>query len=92
VGVTRLGLRDRGGNRRDVLGGRAAAAADDLRPFLPPRPRQPPVLGRPDMLIESPEWADHVAEIRIDPQGQLGEVAQPPDHPGNVVDRQAVDQ
>ncbi len=44
------------------------------------------------MLVESPARADHVAEVRVDTEGQLGEVAKPPDHPRDVLDRQAVDE
>src|SRR5207245_9851611 len=92
AGMARLGLRHRGGHRPNVLRGGAAAAADTLGAFRRPRLRQTAILGRSDVLVESPPGADHVAKIRVDAEGQLGEVAKPPDHPRDVVDRQAVDE
>ena len=80
----------RGG--RDVLGAHAAAPADDLRPLRAPAQRHLGVLLAADAGREAPAPVAVVAEVRIDAQGHVGEVAQVGDHPGDVVGRNAVDE
>ena len=75
-----------------MLGRDAAAAADDLRALLAPLERERGVRLGVDPLVEAPEVAREVAEVRVDAERQLGEVAQPADHAGHVIDGQAVDQ
>ena len=75
-----------------MLRRRPAAAADDLRALGAPAERELRVLGRPDVVVEAPLGAGEVPEVRVDAERQLGEVAQPRQHPGHVVDREAVDQ
>ena len=78
--------------RGDVLGRDAAAAADDLRALLAPLERERRVRLRVDPLVEAPEVAREVTEVRIDAERQLREVAEPADHAGHVIDGQAVDE
>ena len=70
-------------------------------------PQQPPMICAPsarqcdaisansvavDGPVEAPAVGRVVAEVRIDAERQVGEVAQPREHPGHVVGRQAVDE
>ena len=82
--------RARGGG--DVLRGDAAAPADDLRALVAPLEREPRVRLRIDPVVEAPQPARQVAEVRVDAERHVGEVAQPAHHPGYVVDGEAVDQ
>ena len=50
------------------------------------------VLVAVDGAVEAPAVGRVVAEVRIDAERQVGEVAQPREHPGHVVGRQAVDE
>jgi len=79
-------------NRGDVLGPRAAAAADDLRALGPPVRRHLGELPAVDGAVEAPAVGRVVAEVRIDAERQVREVPQPREHPGHVVGRQAVDE
>ena len=79
-------------HRGDVRGRRAAAASDDLGALLAPACRELRVLPRPDALVESPAPVGEVAEVRVDAEREIGEVAEPGQHPGDVVRRQAVDE
>ena len=71
-------------------------------------PQQPPMICAPSArqcerharaysspstrCVEAPAVGRVVAEVRIDAERQVGEVAQPREHPGHVVGRQAVDE
>ena len=68
-----------------------AAAADQLRSLLAPFAREFRVLGAADAAIERPPGFRVVAEVRIDAEGQVGEVPQPGQHSCDVVGRDAVD-
>ena len=61
-------------------------------PSLSPLERQVGIGARVDPLVEPPEPTREVAEVRIDAERQVGEVAQPAHHPGHMVDGEAVDQ
>ena len=87
-----LGLGERGAERGDVVARDAAAAADDLRALVAPAERELGVGLGADRVVEAPALAGQVAEVRVDAERQLGEVAQPRDDAGHVIDRQAVDQ
>ena len=78
--------------RGDVLGRDAAAAADDLRALLAPLERKRRVRLRVDPLVEAPELTREVAEVGVDAERELGEVAEPADHARHVIDGQAVDE
>ena len=69
----------------------AAAATDDLRPLLAPLQRHLRVLAAPRSRLVAPPAGGQIAEVRVDAKRQIGEVAQPRDHPGDVVGRHAVD-
>ena len=70
-------------------------------------PQQPPMICAPSArhssassaysagpiaLVEAPLAAAEVTEVRIDAERQAREVAQPREHPANVLDRKAVDE
>src|SRR5262249_21139925 len=76
----------------DVVGARAAAAADDLRALLAPRERHLGVLVAADAGVEAPARVGEVAEVGIDAEWQGGEGAQGADHPGDGGGRGAVDE
>ena len=75
----------------DVLRAGAAAAADELRALLAPAAGQPRVLLPADPGV-APAVVREVAEVGIDAERQVGEVAQVRDHAVDVVGRDAVDQ
>ena len=75
----------------DVLRANAAAAADQLCPLLSPLRGELGVLGARDLAVERPARLGVVAEVGIDAERQVGEVAQPGEHPRDVVGRDAVD-
>src|ERR1700733_6261137 len=75
-----------------MLGTDTAAAADDLRPLLAPCERQPSVLPGVDLAFVAPAGRREVAEVGVDTERQVGEVAQPGDHARDVVGGDAVDQ
>ena len=70
----------------------AAAAAHDLRALLAPGGGQLRVLLAADALVGGPAGLGVVAEVRVDAERQVGEVAQPGEHPVHVVRRDAVDE
>ena len=76
----------------DVLGPGPAAAADDLRALGAPLGRHVGVRRAVDGLVEAPAVGRVVAEVRVHAERQVGEVAQPRQHAGHVVGRQAVDE
>ena len=80
----------RGGS--DVPGRDAAAAADDLCTFPTPLEREGRKRIRVDALVEAPEVAGEMAEVRVDAQWEVGEITEPADHAGHVVDGEAVDE
>ncbi len=82
------GLRDRG----DVVRADAAAAPDDLRALGPPGAREGGVGVRIDRVVELPGARAEAPEVRVHAERHARVVAQPGQHPGDVVDRQAVDQ
>ena len=90
--TTGLGLGERRAERGDVVARDAAAAADDLRALVAPAEREPGVGLGADRVVEAPALAGEMAEVRVDAERHLGEVAQPRDDSRHVVDRQAVDQ
>ena len=88
----RLGAGECRAECRDVIGRDAAAAADDARTLVAPAERELRVGLGPDRLVELPARPGQMAEVRVDAERQLGEVAQPRDDSRHVVDGQAVDQ
>ena len=76
---------------RDVVGADAAAAADDLRSLRPPAQGHRGVLGAADARLEAPALVGVVAQVGVDAERQVGEVAQVRQHPVDVVGRDAVD-
>ena len=75
----------------DVLGAHATAAADDVGALVAPAGGQLGVLVAADRAVEAPAVVGVVAEVGIDAERQVGEVAQPRQHARHVVGRQAVD-
>ena len=72
-------------------GPHAAAAADHLGPLGAPAQRQLGVLLALDAGLLAPARRRQVAEVRVDAEREVGEVAQPGEHPGDVVGGDAVD-
>ena len=62
---------------RDVLRADAAAAADDLRALGAPPQRHLGVFRAADVVVEAPAGVRQVAEVGIDAERHVGEVAQP---------------
>ena len=86
-----LGVCERRFRRRDLVGADAAAAADDLRAFLAPVQRKLGVLVGADSGLLTPAGSRQIAEVRVHAERQIGEVAQPGEHAGDVIGWQAVD-
>jgi hypothetical protein len=76
----------------DVVRPDTAAASDDLRPFGAPGGGEVRVLLRAGAGVEGPARLREVAEVRIDAEREVGEVAQPREDPRHVVRRDAVDE
>ena len=89
--MARLGVSERGAGSGQVFGAHATATADDLRALRPPAERQLGVLAAGDARILAPAGDRQVAEVGVDAERQIGEVAQPREHPRDVVGRDAVD-
>ena len=89
--VAGLGVGQRGPRRLQVLGPHAAAAADDLGALVAPAQRQLGVLRALDAGLVAPPRRGQVAEVGVDAERQVGEVAQPREHAGDVIGRDAVD-
>ena len=90
--VARACSGERGARRADALGSDTAAAADDLRPLLAPGERQIGVVRLQAAGLVAPAGRREVSEVRIGAERQVGEVAQPRQHSGHMVRRDAVDQ
>ena len=65
----------------------AATPTNDLGPFFPPLAGEPCVPLRVDLVVKLPAGVEITPQIRIDTEGQIGKVAQPPDHPRHMVYR-----
>ena len=78
--------------RGDLVGPDAAAAPDQLGPLLAPAQgdaRERRLIG---VVVDVPAVAREVAEVRVDPERQVREVAQVGEHPVDVVGRDAAQQ
>ena len=89
--VPGLGLGQRSAGGLQVLGAHAATAPDDLRALGPPVQGQLRVLGALDAGLLAPSGGREIAEVGVDAEREIGEVAQPREHAGDVIRGDAVD-